>query len=49
MNINEFIEEFCKNCKEICDKGIVEKKDFIRCVDKDIFISKNTFKKNKSN
>lgn len=40
MDINEFIEKFCKNCKEICDKGIVEKEGFIRCVDKNIYVEK---------
>lgn len=40
MDINEFIKKFCKNCKEICDKGIVEKENFIRCVDKNIYINK---------
>ena len=44
MNINEFIEKFCKDCKKSCDKGIIEKENFIRCVDKDIFIKKDTGK-----
>ena len=46
MDINDFIEENCKNCKDYCDKGIVEKEDFIRCVDKDIYVRKN-IQKNK--
>lgn len=48
MNLNEFIEKFCKNCKEICDKGITENKNFIRCVDRDIYVDKNIIK-NKNN
>lgn len=45
MNKNEFIEKFCKDCKNKCDKGIVEKYDFIKCVDKDIFVKKHIEKK----
>ena len=48
MNKNEFIEKFirkfCKDCKSPCDKGIIERENFIRCVDKDIFIKKDTQK-----
>lgn len=40
MDLKEFFKKYCKNCKEICDKGIVEKKEFIRCVDRDIFVKK---------
>lgn len=40
MNLKDFFKEYCKNCKEICDKGIVEKEEFIRCVDRDIFVKK---------
>lgn len=32
--LREFIEENCIECKEKCNKGIVEMPDFIRCVDK---------------
>ena len=42
MDRNEFIEKFCKNCKENCDRGMIEREEFIRCIDRDIFISKNT-------
>ena len=48
MDINEFIEKFCRNCKDNCDRGMIERKDFIRCIDRDIFINKNTIK-NKNN
>lgn len=41
MNLKDFFKKYCKNCKEICDKGIVEKEEFIRCVDRDIFVRKN--------
>lgn len=39
-NLKDFLKEYCKNCKERCDKGIVEKADFIRCVDRNIFVKK---------
>lgn len=40
MDLKEFFEKYCKNCKEICDKGLIERKDFFRCVDRDIFVKK---------
>lgn len=49
MSKEEFIEKFCKNCKENCDKGIIERKKFIRCINKDIFISKNVTKDKQTN
>lgn len=48
MNLKDFFEEYCKNCKENCDKGLIERKDFIRCIDRDIFVTKNT-RENKNN
>lgn len=48
MDLNEFIEKFCKNCKEFCDKGIIEKENFIKCIDRNIYIDKNIIK-NKNN
>lgn len=44
MNKDEFIEKFCKDCNICCDKGIIEKTNFIRCIDKDIFVEKNAKK-----
>lgn len=41
MSIEDFFKKFCKECKEKCDKGLVEKAEFIRCVDRDIFVRKN--------
>ena len=32
--LNEFMKENCKDCKEKCSKGIYDCKQFIRCVDK---------------
>ena len=40
MNLKDFFKEYCKNCKENCDKGLIERKEFIRCVDRDIFVKK---------
>ena len=48
MNLNEFIEKFCKNCEKNCDKGIIEKENFIRCIDRGIYIDKKDTK-NKNN
>lgn len=48
MSIEEFFKKFCKECKENCDKGLVERKDFIRCIDRDIFVEKDT-RENKNN
>lgn len=45
MNIKEFIKKFCSNCKESCNKGIVEKNEFIRCIDRDVYVKKNIEKK----
>lgn len=39
MTKEEFIEKYCKNCKEICDEGITETKATIYC--KDINIKEN--------
>jgi hypothetical protein len=46
MNKKEFIEKHCKICKEKCEKGLMENRTFIRCVDKYITEKKeNTSKK----
>lgn len=42
MNKKEFVEKYCKNCKELCDKGIIEREEFIRCIDRDIYIDKKS-------
>ena len=42
MDKKDFVEKHCKNCKEICDRGMIERKDFIRCIDRDIYIDKRT-------
>lgn len=42
MDFKEFVEKFCKNCKEICDKGMIEGERFIRCIDRDIYVNRNT-------
>lgn len=47
MNINEFIEKFCKNCKNNCNKGIIDRKDFIRCIDRDIYVKKDAIENKK--
>lgn len=41
MNLNDFLKKYCKNCKENCDKGLIERETFIRCVDRDIYEEKN--------
>ena len=46
MDLNEFIKKFCRNCKENCDRGLIERENFIRCIDRDIYVEKNN-KKNK--
>lgn len=38
--LKEFIEKKCNCCEEECNYGIVETAQFIRCVDKNITISK---------
>ena len=40
MDLKEFLKKYCKDCKEECDKGLIEKKEFIRCIDRDIFVKK---------
>lgn len=40
MNLKDFLKKYCKDCKEKCDKGLIEKKEFIRCIDRDIFVKK---------
>lgn len=35
MNREEFIKENCKDCKESCEKGIIENADFLYCADTD--------------
>ena len=42
MNLEEFINRFCKNCDKNCDKGIIENCNFIRCLDRNIYIAKKT-------
>ncbi len=37
---DQLIKENCENCKEKCDYGIVETDELVRCVDKNITISK---------
>lgn len=41
MNKEEFIKKNCKECKEICEDGIIETAEFIYCKDTD----KKEFKK----
>ena len=36
MNLNKFIKKHCKNCTEICDKGITQNYEEIKCNDKNI-------------
>ena len=38
--LKEFMKNNCRECNEPCEKGIVETKDFIRCIDKNIIIKK---------
>lgn len=38
--LKEFMKNNCKKCNESCEKGIVETKDFIRCIDRNIIIKK---------
>lgn len=40
MDINDFFKKYCRNCKDICDRGVIEKEKFIRCLDRDIYIDK---------
>lgn len=47
MDIEEFLKKYCRDCKEKCDKGLVEKESFFRCVDRNIFVRKNTKEKQK--
>ena len=39
-DLKMFMKINCKKCKEICDKGIVETKDYIRCIDRNIVLPK---------
>lgn len=39
-NIKKFVEEYCKECKEPCEKGIVETIDQVKCIDRDISLNK---------
>lgn len=45
MDIKDFFKEYCKDCKEKCDRGLIEKQDFIRCIDRDILVKKGNIKK----
>lgn len=42
--MNKELKKFMRNnyrkCNESCEKGIVETKDFIKCIDKNIIINK---------
>lgn len=38
--LKKFIEKNCKKCNELCKKGIIETKDFIKCIDKNIIMNK---------
>lgn len=38
--LKEFIKNNCKKCNEPCEKGIVETKYFIKCIDKNIIMNK---------
>lgn len=49
MDLNDFFEKYCKNCKANCEQGIIEKNNFIRCIDRDIYINKNIDKIEKNN
>lgn len=49
MDINEFIEKFCKKCNNNCDRGMIERKDFIRCIDRNIYVEKNILKNKEKN
>ena len=40
MDINDFMKKFCGNCKNNCDRGMIERKDFIRCIDRNIYVNK---------
>lgn len=40
MELKDFFKEYCENCKEKCERGLIEKQEFIRCVDRDIFVKK---------
>ena len=42
-NIKKFVEEYCKKCKEPCEKGIVETIDQVKCIDRDISINKEEY------
>lgn len=46
LEMKEFIHKNCANCKEKCDKGIVQTKRFIRCIDKNITQNRKTIEKN---
>ena len=39
-DLKMFMKINCNKCKEICDKGIVETKDYIKCIDRDIILDK---------
>lgn len=41
MDINDFFKKYCRNCKNLCDRGLIERETFIRCIDRDIYVNKD--------
>lgn len=41
--LKKFMRNNCRKCDEPCEKGIVETKDFIKCIDKNIAKRKDYF------
>lgn len=38
--VRKFIDDNCHGCEYLCEKGIVETPEFIRCIDKNVTIEK---------
>lgn len=47
MDKNEFVEKFCKNCKASCDRGMIVRSNFIRCIDREIYVEKKAIENKK--